>query len=92
MKPLSKNGHQLKAIGPKKGIELMRLPGTRLIKTCNGAGGCVHYIVPGGYIEPDVAEKIKNHPQVTAAPDGLWPGHSQTWRIIPPSLHNNCRS
>jgi hypothetical protein len=83
MKLLSKNGYQLKAIGFKKAIDLMRLPGTRLIKTYNGAGGSAHCVVPGGYIEPDVAEKIKNHPQVAAAPDGLWPGHSQTWRIIP---------
>jgi hypothetical protein len=84
MKLLSKTGNQLKAVGYKKAIDQMRLPGTRLIKTYYGSGGCVHYVVPGGYIEPDVAEKIKNHPQVTAGQDGLWPSHPQTWRILSP--------
>jgi hypothetical protein len=41
-------------------------------------------LFPGGYIEPDVAEKIKNHPQVTAGQDGFWPSHPQTWRILSP--------
>jgi hypothetical protein len=80
MKLFSKNGKQLKAIPFKKAIDLMRL-GSRLIKTYNGDRGCVHYVVPGGYIEPDVAENIKNHPQVTAGQDGFWLSHPQTWRI-----------
>ena len=64
-----------KAIGFKKGLEMMRL-GARLIKTC-----VVYSLDPGGYVEPKTAEKLIQHPQVRAAEDGLWPGLSQTWRF-----------
>jgi hypothetical protein len=37
--------------------------------------------VPGGYVEPEVAEKIKKHQGVVAGTDGLFPGHDQTWRM-----------
>jgi hypothetical protein len=65
-----------------KAMDLMRGPDARLIKTHTSNGGCAHYIAPGGgYVEPEVAEQIKNHPLVTASEDGMWPGLSQTWRI-----------
>jgi hypothetical protein len=68
----------------QKAMELMRRPGRALIKTHTSNGGCAHYIAPGGgYVEPEVAEQIKNHPLVTASEDGMWPGLSQTWRIAP---------
>jgi hypothetical protein len=66
-----------------KAMDLMRRPGARLIKTHTSNGGCAHYIAPGGYIEAEVAEQIKNDPSVMAGEDGMWPGHSQTWRIAP---------
>ena len=66
-----------------KAMDLMRRPGARLIKTHTSNGGCAHYIAPGGYIEPEVAEQIKSDPSVVAGEDGMWPGHSQTWRIAP---------
>jgi hypothetical protein len=67
-----------------KAMDLMRRPDSRLIKTHTSNGGCAHYIAPGGgYVEPEVAEQIKNHPLVTASEDGMWPGLSQTWRIAP---------
>jgi hypothetical protein len=81
MQLLSKNGKALKAIGFSRAMDLMRLPGTRLIKSRSGDSEFAHYVVPGGYVEPDVAEKIKKHPQVTASQDGLWPGLDQTWRV-----------
>ena len=68
----------------QKAMDLMRRPDARLIKTHTSNGGCAHYIAPGGgYVEPEVAEQIKNHPLVTASEDGMWPGLSQTWRIAP---------
>jgi hypothetical protein len=45
----------------QKAMDLMRRPGARLIKTHTSNGGCAHYIAPGGYVEPGVAEQIKNH-------------------------------
>lgn len=72
-----------KAISFKRAISMMRLRGTRLVKmhTDSCPGGFAHYVIPGGYVEPDVAEKIKAHPAVSASKDGLFPGHDQTWRM-----------
>lgn len=72
-----------KAVGLKKALELMRQPGTRLVRmyTDKAPDGFAHYLVPGGYVEPSTAEKIKDHPLVCASEDGLFPGHDQTWRL-----------
>jgi hypothetical protein len=78
---LSQNRKPLKAIGYKKATDLMRLPGTRLVRT-RSAHGDVFYVVPGGYVEPATAAKIIKHPQVIASEDGMWPGMSQTWRLM----------
>jgi len=63
---------QPKAIGYKRAIDLMRLPGRRLVQT-HSERGAVFYIVPGGYIEPDTARKIIQHSLVRASEDGMWP-------------------
>ena len=80
---LSRNGKPLKSIGLKKALDLMRVPGTRLVKMHTDASpeGFAHYIVPGGPVAREVAEKIKQHPLVISSKDGLWPGHDQTWQI-----------
>lgn len=77
---LSRNGTPLKAIGLKKALNMMHLSGTRLVRMAS-ADGSVHYLVPGGYVAPETAEKIKNHPGVVCGADGLFPGHDQTWRM-----------
>jgi hypothetical protein len=64
-----------------RAIDLLRKPDTRMIKqNCNGR--TQHFMVPGGLVD-QVAQKIKDHPQVRAGKDGLFPGHEQTWRIQP---------
>ena len=80
---LSSNGKPLKEIGLKRALELMRRPGTCLAKMFTGASpeGFAHYIVPGGTVSAETAEKIKAHPLVWASKDGLFPGHDQTWRL-----------
>jgi hypothetical protein len=83
---LSKNGKPLKAIGERKGIDLMRR-GSTLIQTNSQTGG-VFYLAPGGYVEPDTAAKIIKHPQVVAGEDGMWKGMSQTWRLIGSQMEN----
>jgi len=72
-----------KPIGLKKALDMMRLPGRRLIKTYSNRlpEGFAHYISPGGYVEPETAEKIKAHPLVHASHDGLFPGQDQTWKL-----------
>lgn len=73
-----------KAIGYKKALDMMGRTGTRLVKmrADGSASGFAYYIVPGGYVEPDTAEKIKAHPFVQAMEDGLFPGMDQTWRLL----------
>jgi hypothetical protein len=61
-------------------LDLMRRRDARLIQT-NIKDRCEYWIVPGGRIEPKVAEKIRTHPQVRAGKDGMFPGLDQTWRI-----------
>lgn len=70
-----------KAIGYRKAIDLMGRHGTRLVKMTSGEGA-TYYVVPGGYVEPSTAEKLKAHPWVQAMEDGLFPGHDQTWRLL----------
>jgi hypothetical protein len=60
---------------------LLRKPEARLIKQ-NHNGRTRHYIVPGGVVDEQVAQMIKDHPQVRGGKDGLFPGHEQTWRIL----------
>jgi hypothetical protein len=80
---LTKNGKPLKSIGIRKAMDLMRVNDARLVKMHTDASpdGFAHYIIPGGYVDPATAEKIKHHPLVTASKDGLFPSHDQTWRI-----------
>jgi hypothetical protein len=75
--------HPPRSVGFKRAMEAMRKHGTRLVRMHSNASpdGFAHYVIPGGYVEPDVAEKIKRHPSVTAGEDGLFPGCDQTWRM-----------
>jgi hypothetical protein len=69
-----------KHIGLRRAIDMMRT-GSRLVKQHNKDGTIGHYLAPGGYVEPAVAEKLKQHPLILAGRDGMWPGHDQTWRL-----------
>lgn len=40
------------------------------------------YVIPGGPISDETAEKIKKRPDIIGQKDGLSPGHDQTWRMI----------
>lgn len=73
-----------KAIGYRQALDLMGKPDARLVKMRaeGSASGFAYYVVPGGYVEPDTAQKIKDHPFVQAMEDGLFPGHDQTWRLL----------
>ena len=62
-------------------MDAMRRPGSRLIQT-NYHGGPDFWIAPSGVrIEPELAKKIINHPQVIGGKDALFPGQHQTWRM-----------
>jgi hypothetical protein len=63
-----------------RAIDILRRPDTRMIKQ-NHNGRTQYYIVPGGRVDDETAQKIKNHPLVRAGRDRLFPGLDQTWRI-----------
>ncbi len=73
-----------KAIGYRDALDKMGRVGTRLVKMrADGSPtGFSYYLVPGGYVEPDTAEKLKKHPFCRANEDGLFPGHDQTWTLM----------
>jgi hypothetical protein len=73
----------MKSLSLRKAMDLMQLSNTRLVCMHTGASpdGMAHYLIPGGYVEPWIAEKIKQHPGVIAGKDGLFPDHDQTWRM-----------
>jgi len=79
---VSKVGREFAMITSKhKALDLMRRPGAHLIQT-NGRGQPQWFIVPsGGRVDPEIAAQLTTHPQVRGDEDGLWPGHSQVWRI-----------
>jgi hypothetical protein len=65
-----------------RAMDAMRRPDARMIQT-NFHGRPDYWIAPSGHrVEPDVAQKIINHPQVVGA-DALFPGHHQTRRMRP---------
>jgi hypothetical protein len=72
-----------KTLSFNRALDLMRFDGARLLKMHTNASpeGVAHYVVPGGYVTPETAEKIKKHPLVASSHDGLWPGLEQTWRL-----------
>jgi hypothetical protein len=63
-----------------KAMDMLRRPDARLVQT-NGPRAPQWWIVPGDRVDNKIAEKIKSHPQVVGAEDGMFPGHSQTWRM-----------
>ena len=45
------------------------------------ATGKSFFVVPGGYVDVRVAEKIIKRPDVIPADDGLFPGCTQSWKM-----------
>jgi hypothetical protein len=70
-----------KPIGYQRTVDLMRA-GARLC-LMHANDGFIYYVVPGGPVTTETAEKIKQHPLVPAGRDGLFPGHHQTWAMEP---------
>jgi len=65
----------------KKAELLMHVRGTYLMKlhTINGPE---FYVVPGGRVRSDDAEKIIARPDVQPHSNGLFPGVEQSWKIM----------
>jgi hypothetical protein len=71
---------KMKKLTLNDAMKLMRRPDARMIQT-NMQSRAEHWITPGIYVDPALAEQIKAHPQVRAGKDGMFPGMDQTWRM-----------
>jgi hypothetical protein len=60
-------------------LELMREG--RLLMRMHGVDRPRWYVVPGGQIADNVAERILKRPDVQPYDSGLFPGHPQTYRL-----------
>jgi len=68
-----------KPIGLKKSVSYLER-GSRLM-VMHAPEGKHFYIVPGGRVEHDTAQKIIQREDVIEFDDGLFPGVPQSWRI-----------
>ena len=66
-----------------KAIDLMRRPQALLILTYSpdAASGRAFFIVPGGRVSDEVAQKLLERNDMQPADSGLLPGHPQSWRL-----------
>jgi hypothetical protein len=68
------------ALSEDKALNRMRT-GSTLIHMSPDRYNYSWFVVPGGPVKNEVADRIKRHPAVVAGKDGLWPRHDQTWRM-----------
>jgi len=71
-------------IGLQRALDLMRRPNARLVRMHSNSkvNGVEYFVVPGGPVELETAEKIKAYPLVRGDGDALFPGLDQTWRMV----------
>lgn len=63
-----------------KAVDLLHRTGTRMM-IMHASDGDHFYIVPGGRVNRDDAQKILQRPDIQEFDDGLFPGNPQSWRI-----------
>jgi len=64
----------------KRAVDMMRLPGRRLM-LMHTQDGDHYYVVPGGRVERTDAQKILARKDCIPFDDGLFPGNPQSWRM-----------
>jgi hypothetical protein len=79
----AKPSKQPKYLRLDRAIELMHHRDARLALMHVTGGGKEWFVLPkGGPVKSADAEKILARPDICAMEDGLWPGLSQTWRMV----------
>lgn len=75
--------HPPKSLGLRRALDLLRQPNHSLIvmHSNDSPSGRAYYVVPGGYVEPNDAQKIIQRPDVQPNADGLFPGCNQSWKL-----------
>jgi hypothetical protein len=80
---IGRRNQSVPVLKPKQALECMR-SGSCLIRT-HGRARRKWFVIPGGAIDDATAEWIVNRPAIIGLEDGLFPGHSQTWRMQAPA-------
>jgi hypothetical protein len=68
------------ALRLRQAVDLLHRPGVRLM-VMHGRDGPEFYVVPGGRLDARDALTILARSDIKAFDDGLFPGHSQQWRM-----------
>jgi hypothetical protein len=77
-----RHGRREGTIGYERALERMREGATlTLMYDQKAPGGFQHFIVPGGKVDVETAEKLKGHASVVVDSSGLFPGNPQAWRM-----------
>lgn len=63
-----------------KAFDALSRPGSRMM-IMHTLGGDEYFIVPGGRVTLEDAQRIMKRANVVPFDDGLFPGHEQSWRI-----------
>lgn len=69
------------AISYKRALDLLRLPGAKMMKMHNAKHGVSYYILDHGHLNDDDAHAILRLPNLIAFEGGLFPGNTQCWRL-----------
>ena len=69
-----------KCLSLRKAIDLLRLPGNRMMKM-HTQNGVAYFVLPYGRLSDDDANTILARQDLIAFEDGLFPGNSQGWRL-----------
>jgi len=63
-----------------KAVEMLHRVGARMM-IMHASDGDHFYVVPGGRVNRDDAQKILKRPDIIEFDDGLFPGNPQSWKI-----------
>lgn len=64
-----------------KAVEMLHRVGTRLM-IMHANDGDHFYVVPGGRVNRDDAQKILQRDDIIEFDDGLFPGNPQSWKMV----------
>lgn len=65
----------------KKACAALTKRGSRLMKM-HTKDGSQWFVIPGGRVSDDDAEKILQRANLTTCDDGLFPGIPQSWKLV----------
>ena len=70
-----------KTVSLRRALDLLRLPGAKMMKMHNHQQGVSYYILDHGRLADEDARTIMRRDDLIAFEDGLIPGNTQCWRL-----------